>query len=127
VIVRDVAQIEELWTASTVSGGDMAPHFFAVEPRWLLVEKPAAEPLSSVTISTIAPPRLASLAGLYPQLRVGMTKDEVAWRFGYPRSFADLATIRSAATWNYDGSPFNSFSVTFRNDRVSFTPAREMP
>jgi hypothetical protein len=151
-IVRDVAQIEELWAGSTVSGGDddMAPHFFAVEPLRLLLEKPAAEPLSSggasgqsvercpalvradwqlgVTISTIAPPRLAPLAGLYPQLRVGMTKDEVAWRFGYPRSFAELATIRSATTWNYDGSPFNTFSVTFRSDRVSsFTPAREMP
>ncbi len=149
-IVRDVAQIEELWTGSTVSGSDeMAPHFFAVEPLRLLVEKPAAKPLSSggasgqsvercpalvradwqlgVTISTTAPPRLAALAGLYPQFRVGMTKDEVAWRFGYPRSFADLATIRSAATWNYDGSPFDSFSVTFRSDRVSsFTPAREM-
>ena len=150
-IVRDVAQIEELWPGSTVSGSDeMAPHFFAAEPLRLLVEKPAAKPLSSggssgqsvercpalvradwqlgLTISTIAPPRLAPIAGLYPQFRVGMTRDEVAWRFGYPRSFADLATIRSAATWNYDGSPFNSFSVTFRNDRVSsFTPAREMP
>jgi hypothetical protein len=150
-IVRDVGQIEALWTGSTVSGVDeMAPHFFAVEPLRLLVEKPSAEQLSSggssgqsvercpalvradwqlvVTISTIAPPRLAPLTGLYPQFRAGMTKDEVAWRFGYPRSFADLATIRSAATWNYDGSPFNTFSVTFRNNRVSsFTSAREMP
>jgi len=81
-IVRDVGQIEELRTGSTVSGGDdMAPPFFAVEPLRLLVEKPAAQPLSSggssgqsvepcpalvsadwqlgVTISTIAPARLA--------------------------------------------------------------------
>ena len=150
-VVRDRGQVEELWTGSTVSGGDdMAPHFFAVEPIRLLVEKPTAKPLAiggssgqsfercpalvradwqlDATISRRAPPRLAKLDGLYPQLRVGMTKDEVAWRFGYPRSFANLTVFRQASKWDYDGSPFNTFSVTFRNDRVSSFPLpRQMP
>jgi hypothetical protein len=150
-VVRDSGQIEELWTGTTARrGDDMAPHFFAVAPLRLLVEKPAAQPLGvnyssgssiarcpalvladwqlDVTLSLAAPPALPKLDGTYPQFRRGMTKDEVAWRFGYPRTFDDLAAFRRADRWVYDGSPFNSFWVAFKNDRaVTFSEPRAMP
>lgn len=151
-VVRDTGRIEELWTGATVHGGDdMAPHFFAVAPLRLLLDKPSARPLGvggyssgssdadcpalvladwqlDVTLSLAAPPRLPKLAGPYPQFRKGMTKDEVAWRFGYPRTFDDLARFRREARWMYDGSPFNSFWIAFRNGRATvFSEPPSMP
>jgi hypothetical protein len=150
-VVRDTGQVEELWTGAVVHGGDeMAPHFFAVAPLRLLVEKPSAQPLGSggssgwslercpalvladwqldVTLSLTAPPPLPELSGVYPQFRVGMTKDEVAWRFGYPRTLEGLAAFRRADRWVYDGNPFNNFWVAFRNGRATgFSEARSMP
>jgi hypothetical protein len=150
-VVRDSGQIEELRTGTTAQGGDdMAPHFFAVAPLRLLVDEPSAEPLASggssgtsnercpalvladwqldVTLSLTAPPALPKLSGIYPQFHKGMTKDEVAWRFGYPRTFDDVAAFRRADRWVYDGSPFNDFWVAFHNGRATtFSEARSMP
>lgn len=154
-VVRDSGEIEELWTGATVHGGDdMAPHFFAIAPLRLLLEMPAGQPLAvggssggpsggstarcpalvladwqlDVTLSLAAPPPLPKLGGTYPQFRRGMTKDEVAWRFGYPRTFDDLAAFRRADRWVYDGSPFNNFWIAFRNGHAStFSESRSMP
>ena len=152
-VVRDTGRIEELWTGATVHGGDeMAPHFFAVAPLRLLVAKPADQPLGvggssgtssstarcpalaladwqlDATLSLEPPPPLPKLDGDYPQLRKGMTKDEVAWRFGYPRTFDDAVAFQRADRWVYDGNPFNSFWIAFRNGRaVAFSGSRSMP
>ncbi|HEY1428800.1 MAG TPA: hypothetical protein VGF18_04460 [Candidatus Tumulicola sp.] len=149
-VVRDTGPIEELWTGTTSYRDEMAPHFFAISPLRLLLEKPSAEPLSSggssgtstercpalvladwqldVTLSLTAPPPMPKLSGIYPQIRKGITKNEVAWRFGYPRTFDDLARFRRADRWVYDGSPFSSFWIAFHNGRaVTFSQPREMP
>jgi hypothetical protein len=144
-VVRDVNQVEELWTGTTAGGGDDgSPHFFAVEPLRLLLQKPTAKPYATggssgfsfercpalvradwqleVTISTNPPPRIPETDLPFPPLRQGLSRDDVAWRIGFPRSFNGLAAFRSADVWTYDGSPYNTFSVTFRNGTVdSFT------
>ena len=150
-VVRDRGQVEELWPGTTISGGDdMAPHFFAVEPLRLLVERPAAKALGiggssgstvercpavvladwqlGVTLS-LSPPPLRMLSGAYPApLRPGMTRDEVAWRNGYPRQFGGLDEVRRSDRWEYAGSPFNSFWIEFRDGRVSrFSPPVQQP
>ncbi len=148
-VVRDRGQVEELWPGTTVSGGDdMAPHFFAVEPLRLLVERPAvkAQGMGGSSGSTIercpavvladwqldvtlslSPPPLRAPSRAHPA-RIGMTRDEVAWRNGYPRQFKDLDEVRRSDRWEYPGSPFNSFWFEFRGGRVSrFSPPAEQP
>jgi hypothetical protein len=150
-VVRDRGQVEELWTGTTVSGGDeMAPHFFAVEPLRLLVDRPAAKAQGiggssgstvercpavvladwqlDVTLS-LSPPLPRMLSGTHPApLRTGMTRDEVAWRNGYPRQFESLDAVRRSDRWEYAGSPFNSFWIEFRDGRVSrYSPQAEQP
>ena len=150
-VVRDRGQVEELWPGTTISGGDdMAPHFFAVEPLRLLVERPAAKPQGiggssgstiercpaivladwqlDVTLSLSPPPPMRALRGAYPAIVQGMTRDEVAWRIGYPRQFKNFEEVRRTDRWEYAGSPFNSFWIAFRDGRVSrFSPPPQQP
>jgi hypothetical protein len=135
---------------------DTAPHFFAFDPLRFLVDLPEVKSVGAggssssssesrrsqeacpalmladwqtdVTISRKAPPFLPRLTGPYPQFRIGMPRSEVAWRFGYPREYAGLATLQKARKWTYDGNPFNSFLVEFGDRGVSnFRRVAQMP
>lgn len=68
---------------------------------------------TSLLLSSAAPPR--SVAG---DVRRGMTRDDVAFRLGFPSEFADRAEFNRRREWHYvrDG-PFSS-TVVFCGQRV---------
>jgi hypothetical protein len=140
-VLRDDGRIQEIWLGTTVAGGnDAAPHFYAVDPLRVLLGRPEGKPFFTggtsiqpteqcpaivladwqldLTLS-MAAPSIAPEERPFDFLRVGMSRDEVAWRFGYPHQFADLQTLSQAAKWDYDSDPYDSFWIAFSNDRVS--------
>jgi hypothetical protein len=150
-VVRDTGRTEQLWTGTTTRWfNDDAVHFMAKAPLRFIVEKPAAGTMLTesnsgppekfcpavvladwqvdLTITTSPPPALPAIRGDYPALRKGMSRLEVAWRIGYPNGYDRLPALRHARTWEYNGGIFDSFTVTFANDRVaSFTTPPQMP
>jgi hypothetical protein len=137
-VVRDTGRFDELGTGSTNHSHDpWNPHFFAYEPLRLLVDMRAGNVCPALiladwqldtAITTASPPPLPKLPANHPQLRKGMSRSEVAWRFGYPPGFAGLAELNRAQVWSYEGGAYLNFAVRFRDDRVaSFTMPQTMP
>jgi hypothetical protein len=71
-----------------------------------------------LTLSTTAP-SIAPSDRPFDLLQIGMSREEVAWRFGYPHELADLQTLASASKWDYDSDPYDAFWIAFSNDSVS--------
>lgn len=63
----------------------------------------------------------------YPEIAVGMTRDDVAWRIGYPSDFADRAAIDRESVWTYEQPPPGGFTVTFRDGKVIAFTKPAMP
>lgn len=141
-IERERGRVAMLWPGAH-GGNDLAPRFLAMEPLRLVFATPSAPSLSyggsidgddcpaivvadwqvDLTVS-LEPPRDGLRHGgqPYPQIHIGMTREEVAWVVGYPTEFAKLTALGSEKKWRYNVGPRGSFDVTFRNDRVeSFT------
>jgi hypothetical protein len=73
---------------------------------------------ADVVMST-APPPASIPTGASPELKVGMSRDEVVWIRGYPNEMGDRATLRKEAAWTYGTMPMNSSTITFNGDRVA--------
>jgi hypothetical protein len=150
-IARDRDAFARVWTgAMTGWGSDMARSFFALDPVRVVVEEPDTAPFStggtnlpasgpcpaivladrqvSVTLTTHQPPALTGDPYKDRALRVGMTRNDVLWRFGFPTEFGDRDTLLTKPVWTYDNFPPDAFTVTFRRDRVvSFTTPQGLP
>ena len=150
-VERDRGRVAELWTGTPVSGGnDMAPHFFANDPLRIVFDRPSAKPWGfggggpaaheacpaleladwqvDVTFSLKPPPdsvpRDLGCGGLH----VGMSREDLAWRCGFPHDIGDRATLDHQKLWSYDSAPPFSFAVTFEGDKISsFTTPRGLP
>jgi hypothetical protein len=72
-----------------------------------------------LAFSLHAPPKGASQRGV----RVGMTRDEVVWRIGYPWELGDQRKLLAESDWRY-GVALGSYVITFRNNRVSSNSSR---
>jgi hypothetical protein len=142
---RERGQLRRLWTGTTTHwGSDWAPHFEAFEPLRIVVDKPAANPSSwsgggdssaeacpaivladwqvDVALSLRPPPTIPNDPNQGSSIAIGMSRDDVAWRRGYPNEFAGLAAFRRERIWSYGSDIKDPYTVTFRNDRVvSFT------
>jgi hypothetical protein len=151
-IARDRGRVEQLATGPTFFWGLDAAQipFIAVEPLRLVVGLPAAHPNDVDTLDatdgiqepcpamliadwqvdllldTRRPPPGADDLGV---VRLGMSRDEVIWRNGYPSTLGDRSELRRQAVWGYDfGGPGVAYTVTFRHDHVtSFTHGEGMP
>jgi len=62
------------------------------------------------------------------KVETGMTKDMIAWMFGYPSAFGTVEQVRKLDTWEYaQPAPF-SYTVHFRNGVVvKFDPPGNLP
>ena len=144
--------VEQMWTGSMMSwGNDQAYSFLAVDPLVVNAEYPSekwfaiggggstddaapcpgftlADPWHiDVTLSTTKPPALP--AG-YDQFKiaVGMSRDDVVRRRGYPQGYLNRASLDAKSVWEYDAALMDQYTVTFRNGRVaSFTLPQQMP
>jgi len=75
-----------------------------------------------IVLSTSAPPS-STPTGASPEVKVGMSRDQVAWMRGYPNQLGDRAALRKASTWRFGTMPTNTTTITFHGDRVtSMTP-----
>jgi hypothetical protein len=135
-VERERDRFESLGTGSMTRWHDpSADVFLAFEPLRFLIGRAGPCPEIALadwqletTVTTNTPPRFAQLAGNYPQLRYGMTRNEVMWRLGYPPSYAGRASVNHVNVWDYAGGAYGAFSVTFENDRVaSFSTPEPMP
>lgn len=155
VPVRNVERrhdmVEQMWTGSMTSrGNDQAYSFLAVDPLVVHAEYPStrwswggggspdddapcpgltlADPWHiDVTLTTTKPP---PLPGGYDQFKiaVGMSRDDVARRRGFPQGYLTRAALEAKTVWEYDDAPMDQYTVTFRNGRVvSFTVPRGLP
>jgi hypothetical protein len=145
-IDREHGQLVRLETGTTTHwGGDWAPHFSTLEPLRIVVEKPSARPWGwggggqsssaepcptiiladwqvDVTLSLRSPPTMPNDPDKASAIYIGMSRDDVAWRRGYPNEFGDRATLEREETWTYSPDIKDQYTVTFRNNRVvSFT------
>lgn len=129
---REVGSAAVLTTGATWSG-DVAFHFLAFDPLALhLVNAIGSSPRLlppcdlalrfadpwhvDTSLTTARPPRLAR-SNDFP-VRVGMSRNEVVWRRGYPNAYGTVASFRAQDHWDYiSPTPF-SWSVTFAHDRV---------
>jgi hypothetical protein len=69
-------------------------------------------------LSTSPPPSsIPTVAS--PEVKVGMSRDQVAWIRGYPNEMGDRATLRKEVAWRYGTMPMNSSTITFNGDRVA--------
>jgi hypothetical protein len=151
-VERSRGTVERMWTGSMTSGGnDQAYSFLAVDPLVVHAEYPTvkwfaiggggptdndapcpgfelADPWQvGVTLTTAKPPALP--AG-YDQFKiaVGMSREDVARRRGFPQGYATRAQFDARNVWEYDDALMDQYTVTFRNGRVaSFTVARGLP
>jgi hypothetical protein len=151
-VERYRGRLEALWTGSTTHWGDEAAlHFFANDPIRFIVDLPSVksvgeggsspagppEPCPSieladwqvdVTISTGPPPALPEDVVKARRIRPGMSRDEVAWRLGYPNEVAEKSMLNTETTWHYQDALMDSFTVTFRGDKLaSYTTAFGLP
>jgi hypothetical protein len=148
VMVRGVERqhgtIEREWTGTMSSrGNDSAFWFFAVDSLAVKADYPSAhefgtggssEPAGDapcpgftfadpwhvdISVTTLPPP--SRLPAGYDQFKiaVGMTRAEVARRRGYPQGYSTRAALDAQTEWDYEDAPMDSYSVTFRNGRVS--------
>lgn len=113
--------------------GDFAFRFLAFDPIALRITSPGepsipnvphcpfvlryADPWHIETALTVAaPPPFGPPRG-FP-VRVGMSRDEVVWRMGYPDQYGTVASFRALDRWTYvEPTPF-AWWVQFKNDRV---------
>jgi hypothetical protein len=75
-----------------------------------------ADPWHVDTALTTAAPPAGVPRGF--DVRVGMSRDDVVWRAGYPNVFGTVATLRAQNSWRYDAPAPAAWSVSFANDRV---------
>jgi len=149
-VVRDQGRLEELWTGTMLHWGDEAAlHFMANDPVRFVVDSPKVKDVGEggsgvaaisapcpaivladwqvdLTISTAPPPTLPGDLFASQRIWIGMSRDEVAWRRGYPNEFSEKRALDRETTWRYKDALRDSYSVTFRGDKVaSYTsPAR---
>jgi hypothetical protein len=150
-VERDRGQFAELWPGSTANGGsDDSPHFLAADPLRIVVALPAARPSGTfgsrsgsiadcpaivladwqvdVTIATGPPPALPNNNAPYPAIKVGMFREDVAWRIGYPHEFGARSELDRENVWSYANTTPFGFSVTFRDNKVSsYTTPGNLP
>jgi len=150
-VERVRGRVDELWTGTPVSGGnDMAPHFFANDPLRIIFDRPSAKPWGfggggptaheacpaleladwqvDVTLSPKPPPDSIPHNIGCGGLHVGMSREDVAWRCGFPHDIGDRATLDRQKLWTYDTAAPFSFAVTFEGDKVSsFTTPGRLP
>jgi hypothetical protein len=72
---------------------------------------------ADIVLSTSPPPSIPT--GASPEVKVGTSRDQVAWIRGYPNEVGDRATLRKQAAWRYGTMPMNSSTITFDDDRVA--------
>ena len=62
------------------------------------------------------------------RVKNGMTKDMIAWMFGYPDSFGTKQQVRKLDTWDYDAPAPFAYTVHFRKGVVvKFDPPGNLP
>jgi hypothetical protein len=144
--------VERMWTGSMTSqGNDQAYSFLDVDPLVVHADYPSAKWFSfggggttdddapcpgftiadpwqiGVTLTTVEPPPLPSGYDQF-KIAVGMSRDDVARRRGYPQGYFTRAQLDARSVWEYDEALMDQFTVTFRNGRVaSFTVPRGLP
>jgi hypothetical protein len=151
-VERRHGTVERMWTGSMTSrGNDQAYSFLAVDPLVVHAEYPSAKWFATggggttdndapcpgftladpwhigVSLTTTKPPPLP--AG-YDQFKiaVGMSRDDVARRRGFPQGYSTRAELGARSVWEYDDALMDQYTVTFRNGRVaSFTVPRGLP
>jgi hypothetical protein len=67
-----------------------------------------------LAFSLRAPPKESSRGGA----RIGMARDDVVWRIGYPWELGDRRKLLAESEWHY-GVGLAQYVITFRNNRVS--------
>jgi hypothetical protein len=61
-------------------------------------------------------------------VELGMTKDMIAWMFGYPDAYGTIDQVRKLDTWSYDMPAPSAFAMHFRNGvLVKYDPPGQMP
>jgi hypothetical protein len=147
-VERERDRVAMFWPGAH-GGSDLAPRFLAFGPLRFVFDQPRARPIGwggsvegngcpaieladwqrDVTFSLHAPPASLEPVGTrFPAIRKGMTREEVAWIVGYPTDFARRAAIDAEPVWFYVAGAYGSFSVTFRDGRVtSFTTPSSSP
>ncbi len=75
------------------------------------------------SLTTAQPPR--DLAG---KIELGMSRDDVIWRAGFPNAYGTVASFRARDLWYYDSPTPFSWWVRFANDRVvEYHPPGNLP
>lgn len=129
---RETGRAAVLQTGATWGGGDHGFSFLAFNPLVLQIADAHIPPIPELqlspcsfafrfadpwhvdtAISTGSPPGDA-----YKDLRVGMSRDEVVWGFGYPNAYGTVASFRAQSRWDYDAPAPFSWWVRFENDVV---------
>ena len=144
--------VERMWTGPMTSrGNEQAYSFLAVDPLVVHAEYPSAKWFSTggggptdgdapcpgftladpwhigLTITTTKPPPLPGGDAQFT-IAVGMSRDDVARRRGYPQGYFSRASLDAQSVWEYDDALMDQYKVTFSNDRVaSFTVPPRMP
>jgi hypothetical protein len=67
-----------------------------------------------LAFSLRAPPKRSSREGL----RIGMARDDVVWRVGYPWELGGQRKLLAEPEWHY-GVGLGQYVITFQNNRVS--------
>lgn len=61
-------------------------------------------------------------------VKLGMTKEMIAWMFGYPATFGSLDEVRELDTWAYDAPTPAQYTVHFHGGVVvKYDPPRMLP
>jgi len=131
-VTRETGRAAVLQTGATWGGGDHGFTFLAFDPLALQVTDahvapPPALNLTAcdyvlrfadpwhvdIALTTAAPP-----GDLAAPVRIGMSRQDVVWRVGYPNAYGTVASFRAQERWDYDAPAPFAWSVTFAKDRV---------